>query len=118
MKTSPAGILLGTALALLPGCRGKETAPPPSPSAQIATPAAATAAEKTYELHGKIVSRDAAAGTVTVDHERVEGLWEPMTMAFEIRGSDVGSLPPDGTRIRATLHVEQGRNWLTDVRPE
>lgn len=116
MKTWSAAILLGIGLAALPGCKGKPAAPPPSPSAENVTPAAG--AEKTYELRGKIVSRDTAAGTVTVDHERVEGLWEPMTMAFEVRGSDVGTLPADGTRVRATLHVERDRHWLTDVRPD
>lgn len=116
MMTWRPAILLGIGLAVLTACKGKPASPPPSSSAEEAT--AATGTEKTYELRGKIVSRDAAARTVTVDHERVEGLWEPMTMAFEVRGSDVEALPAVGTRIRATLHVESGRHWLTDVRPE
>jgi hypothetical protein len=41
-----------------------------------------------------------------------------MSMAFEVRGGEPGSLPPEGSTIRATLHVEDGRFWLTDVRAE
>jgi Cu/Ag efflux protein CusF len=55
---------------------------------------------------------------ITVDHERIEGLWEPMSMAFEVRSGEPGSLPPEGSTIRATLHVHGGRYWLTYVRPE
>jgi Cu/Ag efflux protein CusF len=75
-------------------------------------------AEKMYPLRGKVVSVNAAENNITVDHERIEGLWEPMSMAFEVRGGEPGSLPPEGSTIRATLHVDGGRYWLTDVRPE
>lgn len=86
-------------------------------TAAAAAPETSTAEEKTYELRGRIVSRDATKGTVTVEHEKIEGLWEPMTMGFEVQG-DVTTLPPDGSRIRATLHTREGRYWLTEIRPE
>jgi hypothetical protein len=41
-----------------------------------------------------------------------------MTMAFEVRGGEPGSLPAEGSTIRATLHVQDGRYWLTEVRTE
>jgi Cu/Ag efflux protein CusF len=108
-------VVLGVASA----CARKETAPALEAGASTEQPAATPATgEKTYELRGKIVSRDSAARAVTVEHEKIEGLWEPMTMGFEIREGDVSALPPDGSRIRATLHVEDGRYWLTEVRPE
>jgi Cu/Ag efflux protein CusF len=101
-------------VAFAPACARK----PESAGTEAVTPTAAAASEKTYAFRGKIVSRDPAKGTLTVDHEKVEGLWEAMTMGFEVRGADLASLPPDGARIQATLHVENGRYWLTDVRPE
>lgn len=69
-------------------------------------------------MRGKVVSLDAARNQITVDHEKIEGLWEPMTMAFEVGGGEPGRLPPEGSTIRATLHAEGGRYWLTDVAPE
>jgi hypothetical protein len=103
-------ILLGFAVAV--ACARKAEAPAPAGGEGTVTPAAS--AEMTYPLRGKVVSVDAAENRITVDHERVEGLWEPMKMDFEVRGS----LPPEGSTIRATLHVENGRYWLTDITVE
>jgi Cu/Ag efflux protein CusF len=98
-------------------CARKEEAPAAAAGAEApATPA--VSAEKTYPLRGKVVSVNAAENKITVDHERIEGLWEPMSMAFEVRGGEPGSLPGEGSTIRATLHVEGTVYWLTDVRPE
>ena len=108
-------------IAFAPACaREPETAEPAAitPTTAAAPAEAAPVSEKTYVLRGKIVSRDPAKGMLTVEHEKIEGLWEPMTMGFEVRGGDPASLPPDGARIQATLHVEDGRYWLTEVRPE
>lgn len=74
------------------------------------------AGEKVYPLHGSIVSRDVASNTVMVKHEKIEGLMEAMTMDFSVRGVAVGSLPPDGSPIEASLHVIEGAYWLTDIR--
>lgn len=113
-------------LAIVVACARKEQAPaaasgePSTPPAASGEPAAtpATSVEKTYPLRGKVVSVNAAENKITVDHERVEGLWEPMSMAFEVRGGEPGSLPAEGSTIRATLHVQDGRYWLTEVRTE
>jgi hypothetical protein len=71
--------------------------------------------ERTYRLHGVIVSRDAGSNTVMVRHDRVEGLMEGMTMDFSVRGASVTSLPPDNASIDASLHVKPGAYWLTHV---
>jgi len=97
-------------------CARKENAPAPA-RGEVTVPPPATV-EKTYPLRGKVVSVDVARNEITVDHEKVEGLWEPMTMAFEVRGGEPGSLPAAGSRVRATLHAQDGRFWLTDVRTE
>jgi Cu/Ag efflux protein CusF len=104
------------ALAIVVACARKEPAPAAA-SGETSTPPAASV-EKTYPLRGKVVSVDPAQNRITVDHEKIEGLWEPMSMAFEVRGGEPGSLPPEGSTIQATLHVEDGRYWLTDVRVE
>ena len=113
-KTCPIAVLV--ALVTVVACARKEEAPADAGGEAAATPAAAL--EKTYPLRGKVVSVDAAGNQITVDHERIEGLWEPMKMDFEVRGREVGSLPPEGSTIRATLHVENGRYWLTDIAVE
>ena len=104
-------------LATVAACARRQETPAAAGGEAIATPAAA-ALEKTYPLRGKVVSVNAAENKITVDHERVEGLWEPMSMAFEVRGGKPASLPAEGSTIRATLHVENGRYWLTDITVE
>lgn len=108
--------VLVTAVALA-ACARKEEAPAAAAGGEAAAKPAA-ALEKTYPLRGKVVSVDTAGNQITVDHERIEGLWEPMKMDFEVRGRDAGSLPAEGSTIRATLHVENGRYWLTDIAVE
>jgi len=102
-------------VAIVAGCARKEQ-PAAGAGESAATPAAAV--EKTYALRGKVVSVDPVQNQITVDHEKIEGLWEPMTMGFEVRGGEPGSLPAAGSTIRATLHAQDGRYWLTDVTAE
>lgn len=103
-------------LAFVAACARRQETPAAAGGEATATPAAT--AEKTYPLRGKVVSVNAAENKITVDHERVEGLWEPMSMAFEVRGGEPASLPAEGSTIRATLHIENGRFWLTDITVE
>lgn len=101
-------------LLLVTACARKEQTP--AAARPSATPASGV--EKTYPFRGKVVSLDSTRNQITVDHEKIEGLWEPMSMAFEVRGGEPGNLPPQGSTIRATLHVEDGHYWLTDVKAE
>ena len=103
-------------LAIIAACALKEQAPVAAELKSAATPVVGT--EKTYPLRGKVVSVDTAQNKITVDHEKVEGLWDPMTMTFEVRGGASGNLPRVGSTIRATLHAQGDRYWLTDVRVE
>ena len=73
------------------------------------------AGEKVYTLKGKIVSRNAADNTLTIDHEAVPGFMEAMTMDYSVRGAKVATLPADGSRIIAKLHATGDAYWLTDV---
>lgn len=72
--------------------------------------------ERLYTLKGKILSRDAGDNTVSVDHESIPGFMEAMKMDYSVRGADVTSLPAEGQRIEANLHVTERGYWLTDVK--
>jgi protein SCO1/2 len=74
------------------------------------------AGEKVYVLKGTILSRDAEANSLRIDHEAVPGFMEAMTMDYPVRGSEVASLPPDRARIEARLHVHDDRYWVSDVK--
>jgi protein SCO1/2 len=74
------------------------------------------AGQKTYELRGKIVSRDRGENTLTIDHEEIKGFMEAMTMDYSVRGAKVDALPPDGSKVRATLHVVDDAFWVSDVK--
>ncbi len=72
--------------------------------------------EKVYVLRGRILSRDAGDNTLRIDHESIPGFMEAMTMDYSVRGADAASLPADGLRVEARLHVTQRGYWITDVR--
>ena len=111
-------------LVVMTACQKKETTQTDTsvPTDTMATApldtAATSMAEKTYTMNGKLVSRDAAKGMVTIDNEEVPGgVMAPMVMAYELRGATVDSLPPDGSKITSTLHEQGGKYWVTDVKP-
>ena len=74
------------------------------------------AGQKVYELRGKILSRNRGENTLNIDHEEIKGFMEAMTMDYTVRGAKVEQLPPDGTKIRAKLHVVDDGYWVSDVR--
>ena len=74
------------------------------------------AGQKVYELRGKIVSRNRGENTLNIDHEEIKGFMEAMTMDYTVRGAKVDQLPPDGSKIRAKLHVVDDGYWVSDVR--
>jgi Cu/Ag efflux protein CusF len=88
-------------IALALGCRAKEPA----------------AKDNTYAMTATIVSRDPAQNTVNLDNKEVPGVMEAMTMDYSLRGAKVDSLPSDGTAVHVTLHEQDGRFWVTDVKP-
>lgn len=72
--------------------------------------------EKVFTLDGKILSRDAGDNTVRLDHKAIPSYMEAMTMDYSVRGAKVAQLPPDGSRITATLHVTDNGYWITGVK--
>lgn len=72
--------------------------------------------ETLYTVRGTILSRRAADNTVHMDHEDIPGFMPAMRMDYAVRGVEVASLPPDGKRVEAKLHVTQTAYWITDVK--
>jgi hypothetical protein len=72
--------------------------------------------EKLYTVRGVILSRDATANSLNVDHERIPDFMEAMRMDYNVRGAKVATLPPDKSRIEAKLHVTDRSYWITDVK--
>jgi protein SCO1/2 len=72
--------------------------------------------EKLYTVRGVILGRDQSANSLHMDHESIPGFMEAMKMDYTVRGADVASLPANGSRIEAKLHVTSRSYWITDVR--
>ncbi|HEX8255528.1 MAG TPA: copper-binding protein [Thermoanaerobaculia bacterium] len=72
--------------------------------------------EKLYSVKGVILSRDADANSVFMDHEAIPGFMEAMKMDYAVRGTEVAALPPDNSRVEARLHVTDRAYWITDVK--
>jgi protein SCO1 len=72
--------------------------------------------EKLYTVRGVILSRNAGANTVFMDHEEIPGFMTAMKMDYAVRGAEVEALPPDNSRVEAKLHVTEQAYWITDVR--
>jgi hypothetical protein len=102
MRTASAALLVVLALTV---CTEKKEAKP------LSEPG-----ERLFAIRGKILSRDADDNTLRVDHERIPEFMEAMTMDYTVRGAAVGSLPADGQRFEARLHVTERGYWLTDVK--
>lgn len=75
------------------------------------------AKEKTYPMTATIVSRDPAQNSVNLDNKEVPGVMEAMRMDYAVRGAKVEALPRDGTPVDVTLHEQDGRYWVTDIKP-
>ena len=72
--------------------------------------------ERLYPIRGAIVSRNTSDNSLRLNHEAIDGFMAAMTMDFSVRGADVGSLPADGKRVEAKLHVTDRAFWITDVK--
>ncbi|MCU1349592.1 MAG: electron transporter SenC [Acidobacteria bacterium] len=72
--------------------------------------------EKLYQLRGTIVSHDAADNSLNIDHQAIPGFMEAMKMDYAVRGATIATLPPDGSRVEAKLHVTDDHYWITDVK--
>jgi protein SCO1/2 len=65
----------------------------------------AAEAERRFPIEGRVVSVDAAAKTITLDHHEVVGYMKAMTMPFPVRDAWVFKVVHPGDTVRATLVV-------------
>ena len=106
------------AMLTLAGCSKTETsnAQRPDPPARTAQATATAPAENTYPMTATIVSRDPAKNMLNLDNQEVPGKMMAMKMEYEVRDAKVGSLPPDGKAVVVTMHDQNGKYWITDVK--
>ena len=81
------------ALLLVAGCKGGAKT--------------AASGEKQYAVRGVIVSTDAAKGEVLLNHERIPGFMEAMTMSYRLKDPGILSELHPGDRITATLETQE-----------
>lgn len=74
--------------------------------------------EQRHELKGKVVSVNLEKLRVTIEHEKIEGVMEAMTMPFTVKDKrEIESLAK-GDMVKATLVVDGDRMWLENIRKE
>jgi protein SCO1/2 len=74
---------------------------------------ATTSVVKVYNLRGKVVSVDATAGVVTVDHESIPGFMDAMTMPYKLKDINVAAKLHPGDRITAKVLVGQNEDDIS-----
>ena len=60
--------------------------------------------KKSYTLRGKVESLDAAAKSMTVNHGKVEGWMDAMTMSYKVDNADAFKSLKIGDMIEATVY--------------
>jgi len=70
---------------------------------------------KRYELHGQIVSVDAARKEVVVDHEDIKGFMPAMVMPYKVQDVALLEGKKPGDMVTATLVVEEVNAYLTTI---
>lgn len=77
-----------------------------------------TSGGKRYPLKGKVVSVDKAAKKAKIEHEKIEGFMEAMTMDFPIHADWIWEDLVPGAEIRAELVVDNTAKepyWLENI---
>ncbi len=106
--------------AFLAGCQ--EPAPPAAtePAAAPATSEAAPPETTEFTLKGQVVSVDAAQKSATINHEKIEGFMEAMTMPYPVpEDGDLQKLKPGETITAKVSYIRaESKYWLTNVEVE
>ena len=72
---------------------------------------------KRYTLNGRVVSIDAVAKAVTVDHEAIPGFMGAMTMPYPVKDSQLLEHLSKGQQITATVVRTGDEYWLENIGP-
>ena len=110
-------IYAAAAVALI-ACTKKETYNASPATTTTANQTTASAAEKTYAMTATIISRDPAKNTVNLDNKEVPGEMGAMKMDYELHGAKVDSLPADGSAVIVTVHDQNGKTFISDVKAQ
>lgn len=100
-------VCLAFALLLVAGCKS-------SGGSGAADTVASPGELKTFPIRGKIVSVDAAKGSVMLDHEAVAGFMDAMTMSYKLKDPGIVSELHPGDRITAKLLVHKTSDGYVD----
>ena len=73
---------------------------------------------KRYALKGKVVKLEKANKLIEVDHEKIEGFMDAMTMEFAVKDDANFAKLQVGDQITATLiyNPNDNRSWLEDLK--
>ena len=97
------GLLLLPALLALAGCTGGGTGQQKG------------AAEKQYDIKGKVVTVNPDKGSVTLDHEEIPGLMKAMKMEYQVENpKELEGLKP-GDQVQGRLKAEAGKYTITHL---
>ena len=73
-------------------------------------------AERTYTLHGQVLSLEPASKILTIKHEEIKGIMPGMTMPYEVRNETLLSGLAPGDVIDATLVVVSNGAYLSAIK--
>ncbi len=68
-----------------------------------------------YSLRGKVLRLRPEARVASIDHEKIEGWMEAMTMEFPVPKEEDFAKLREGATIHATVNVNDLNYWLTDI---
>ncbi|MEJ5370243.1 MAG: copper-binding protein [Bryobacteraceae bacterium] len=71
-----------------------------------------------YTLRGKVLRLRPEARIAVIDHEKIEGWMEAMTMEFPVPKEEDFAKLKEGVVIRATVNVNDLHYWLTGIELE
>jgi Cu/Ag efflux protein CusF len=75
-----------------------------------------TGTVKRYQLHGQIVRLDPQAHSAVINHEKIEGWMEAMTMEFPVKDRGEFRALHVGDSIAATVFVRDLDYWIGEIR--
>jgi Cu/Ag efflux protein CusF len=73
------------------------------------------AAKERYQLHGKVLRLRPEHRIAVIQHERIAGWMEAMTMEFPVPDAAEYAKLKEGATIRATVNVNDAFFWLTAI---
>lgn len=71
----------------------------------------------TYDARGRVAGFGQGGRTVIVEHEKIPGYMEAMTMPFTVKDTSVLSGLDVGNAIGFRLHTGADSSWITGVEP-